>query len=264
MLHPEMKKLTKRLLRCFVNLDIIDLSDITKTPYKTSENQLENDEVDIGEETRTLAERLCEDGMEPEVNSFFDHVRLFYTLLVEKIFQKFPFSSTFLSDLRILNPSERLTYTDFPNAVVRLAKYLPQLQLCNERLDALKVEAIDFQMADLPQDTEVDAFWASLHNVKQIGTTTPTYNNLLTLVRALLSIPASNADSERCFSIVRKIDSEERSQLERSTVAALLAMKLNVDEDCFDFKPPKELLKINKSAVRNYNSDHGSYSRCQT
>ena len=32
-LHPEMKRLTKRLLRCFVNMDVIDLNDITKTPY---------------------------------------------------------------------------------------------------------------------------------------------------------------------------------------------------------------------------------------
>ena len=110
--------------------------------------------------------------------------------------------------------------------------------------------------ADLPQETEVDAFWASLHDVKQIGSSIPTYNNLLILVRALLSIPASNADSERCFSMVRKIDSAERSHLERSTVASLLSLKLNVDDDCFDYKPPEDLLKINKSAVRNYNSDH--------
>ena len=42
--------------------------------------------------------------------------------------------------------------------------------------------------------------------------------------------------------------------------AALLLMKINVDDDCFDFKPPEELLKFNKSAVRNYNAEHGSYS----
>ena len=140
---------------------------------------------------------------------FFDHVRLFYTTVVDKLIQKFPFNSTFLSELRILNPSDQVTFKDFPNAIVRLAKKLPQLQLCNdETLDTLKTEAIDFQMSDeddLPSETDVDSFWASMHQVKHITSSTPLYPNLLTLVRALLSLPASNADSERCFSMVREI-----------------------------------------------------------
>ena len=105
--------------------------------------------VDIGQEARKLVDSLCEEGMVPEVNVFFDHVRLFYITLVEKLIQKFPFNSTFLSDLRVLNPSERLTFKDFPNATVRLAKILPQLQLCgDETMDILKTEANDFQMSE--------------------------------------------------------------------------------------------------------------------
>ena len=55
-------------------------------------------------------------------------------------------------------------------------------------------------------------------------------------------------------------DSEDRSHLERTTVASLLALKLNVDEGCFSFKSPKALLQMNKSAVRQYNKEHGSYN----
>lgn len=264
LLHPEMKRLTKRLLRCFIKMDAIDLNDITKTPYDTAANQLGNDEVEVGDEAKALALGLCEEGMEVEVSSYFDHVRLFYSMLIKKLIEKFPFTSTFLSDLRILNPSQRVTYEDLPNAVVRLAKRLPQLNLSGPLLEVLKTEAIDFQMAeeeDLPQETSVDTFWADMHQVKQIGSSTPLYSHLLTLVRALLSLPASNADSERCFSMVRKVDSEERGHLERSTVASLLSLKLNIDENCYDYNPPEELLKINKSAVRKYNTEHGSYSK---
>jgi hypothetical protein len=85
--------------------------------------------------------------------------------------------------------------------------------------------------------------------------------NLLVLIRAVLAHPASIADSERCFSMVRKIDSEERSHLERSTVASLLTLKVNVDEHCYSFTPQAEL---NKSAVRRYNEAHGSYSTQDT
>ena len=71
LLHPEMNRLTKRLLRSFVHMDVIDLNDFTKTPYHIAANQLGNDEVEIGEQAWTLVDSLCEEGMEPEVNVFF-------------------------------------------------------------------------------------------------------------------------------------------------------------------------------------------------
>ena len=106
-------------------------------------------------------------------------------------------------------------YKDFPNAVVYLTKELLQLQL-TDKLDELKIEAIDFRTADevyLPQEDNMDVFWAALHEIKDMGSATPTYSKLLTLVTALLALLASNSDSECCFSIVRKINTEERSHL---------------------------------------------------
>lgn len=82
--------------------------------------------------------------------------------------KKFPFGSIVLSDLRILNPSERRTFKDFPATVVRLAKHFPQLGLSQaEKLEELKTEAIDFYLADpadLPEYTDLDKFWAALHD----------------------------------------------------------------------------------------------------
>ena len=73
---------------------------------------------------------------------------------------------------------------------------------------------------DLPNTSNI---WARRHQVKGPGSTEPTY-------AALLSLPASNADSERCFSMVKKIDSEDCSYLERSTVASLLTLKPSDDQ----------------------------------
>ena len=87
---------------------------------------------------------------------------------------------------------------------------------------------------------------------------TPMCSKLLTFLRVLLALLASNADNEHCFSIVRKIDTGERSHLHHSTVGCLLYLKLNVDDKCHDFKPSDELLKFNKSAVQLYSEEHGS------
>ena len=63
--------------------------------------------------------------------------------------KKFPFKSTLLSDLRVLNPRrEPTTLNDFPNIIVRLAQHFPQLRIGN-KLDALRTEALDFQMTNL-------------------------------------------------------------------------------------------------------------------
>ena len=171
-----MKKLIKHILRYFVHTDAIDMDDITKTPFKEPSHQLDEETLEVGEEARVLAKNLQEEGMGPEVSHFFHHIKVFYTTFVKTLMKKFPFHSTVLCDLRILNPSERRDYKEFPPAVLRLAKQFPQLGFSTtDKLEELKTEAIDFQMADaanLPEDTNI-AFWVDLHNIKQIGSTTP-------------------------------------------------------------------------------------------
>ena len=122
-LHPEMKRLTTRILRYFVDADAID--DVTKTPFKEPSSQLNDDQLEVGEEARQLDQRQREDGMGAEVDIFFHRVRLFYVTFVKTLMKKFPFGSTVLCDLRILNPSERRTLKDFPAAVLCLAKQFP-------------------------------------------------------------------------------------------------------------------------------------------
>ena len=46
---------------------------------------------------------------------------------------------------------------------------------------------------------------ARLHQVRGPGSAEPTFSTLLVLVHALLALPASNADSEHCFSMVQKL-----------------------------------------------------------
>ena len=62
--------------------------------------------------------------------------------------------------------------------MIRFAKQFPQLQL-GDKLDQLKTEDVDFQMADaqvLPNTNDVDDFWAKLHEVVGPGSTEPTYS----------------------------------------------------------------------------------------
>ena len=62
----------------------------------------------------------------------------------------------------------------------------------------------------------------------------------------------SNADSERMFSMMKKIATEFRSELNNDTICALLCTKQNSLYDCFDFLPSEEILKNAKSACCAY------------
>ncbi len=77
---------------------------------------------------------------------------------------------------------------------------------------------------------------------------------LFKLMAGLLSIPSSNADSERGFSVLRKIHTDQRSNLDHTTIVSLMPFKFNCDTCCYDTKLTEELLVKYKRAT--YKSLH--------
>ena len=129
--------------------------------------------------------------------------------------QKFPFSDSHLKDLGVLQP-EKTTASYSVDTVLGLAKRFPQHGLADpESLDQLREEFTDFKLspedlpptslykaADLTMKPRVGRFWSEVSNIKTLDGR----NRFSMLCHfGLLSIPCSNADSERGFSILRKI-----------------------------------------------------------
>ena len=84
------------------------------------------------------------------------------------------------------------------------------------------------------------------------------FPNFTRLAKCVLALPVSNADTERVFSIVRKIVTEYRTEMEQSTLCALLSCKLNSSCNCYDLETPKELLEKTKGATMDYNTAHSA------
>ena len=91
-LHPEMRRLTKRILCYFMDAAVIDKTDVTKTPYEDQNHQLDDERIEVGEKARLLAHDLRENRMGREVKSFIHSVRTFYTTFVKTLVKKFPFA----------------------------------------------------------------------------------------------------------------------------------------------------------------------------
>ena len=57
---------------------------------------------------------------------------------------------------------------------------------------------------------------------------------LVKQMTGLMSIPSSNADSERGFFNLRKIHTDKRPTLKQSTLISSMSIKLNSEECCHD------------------------------
>jgi hypothetical protein len=182
---------------------------------------------------------LAELEDEHDTKPFFSAVREFYLATIQKMLKKFPFGDSLLRDLGVLQPYKTSSYE--VSTVLRLAKRFPQLGLTSsESLEHLKEEFTDFLLS--PNDLEpastykawdpsfnayrdaesvqkpcAGSFWWKVSQMKTANEE-PRFPALCKLMFSLLSIPSSNADAERGFSILRKIHTDQRSNLDHSTI----------------------------------------------
>ena len=117
----------------------------------------------------------------------------------------------------VINPDKVTTYSF--QIVKSLAKRFPQLDLAvSESIDSLREEFMDFTLspADHPvvdtsatgvQKPKAGVFWIEVGQIMTLEGE-PRFPSLARLMAGLLSIPCSNADSERGFSILRKIHTD--------------------------------------------------------
>ena len=84
------------------------------------------------------------------------------------------------------------------------------------------------------------------------------FSRLWNVVRLILTIPHSNAEEERVFSIVRKNKTSFRSRLDpEETLASIVTVKLAMEPESVEtFNIPQEVLTAAKSATYKYKLSH--------
>ena len=106
---------------------------------------------------------------------------------------------------------------------------------------------------ELPEFSEVGQFWGKMEYLKDLFSSKPRFPVLCRIAKLCLTIPVANVDSERMFSILKKIHTEFRSELNNDTICALMCSNQNSLTDCFEYKPSENVLKDAKSACVAYN-----------
>ena len=135
------------------------------------------------------------------------------------------------------------------------------LQNLKEQFQDFKLSPSDLPMlvrykaADGVMRPKAGLFWLEVGKMTTFEGQ-PRFNLLHKLMSGLMTIPVSNADSERGFSMLRKIHTDQRSNLDHSSIVALMAMKFNVDDCCWDINLSPELLRECKKATKSYVAPH--------
>lgn len=114
-------------------------------------------------------------------------------------------------------------------------------------------DTISFELDGQPR--RLDAVWGDVIAMKTpLGVLRFAY--LGRVMAAVLSLPHSNADCERAFSMVRKVHTECRKSLNADTITAFLQCKINFDETCCNFEVTPAMLREAKHATVTYNKEH--------
>ena len=77
----------------------------------------------------------------------------------------------------------------------------------------------------------------------------PRSSKLHQLMADLLTVPCSNADAERGFSVLRKVHTDQRASFSQSTIVTLMSIKMNNSDCCIDTELSDDLLTKCKNAT---------------
>ena len=154
----------------------------------------------------------------------------------------FPLSNEVLELAPIVVPAKRANYS-----IAQLRSLVSALGY-QEYEDDIEEEWLELIAEDeVCDDVNFEEYWG------KAATTKP---RLSTLMMALMSVPHSNASSERLFSMLKKVFNDERSQLGQETLTSLLSVKVNTQGCCHDTQYDNKLLISIKQAAMTHNNHY--------
>lgn len=114
----------------------------------------------------------------------------------------------------------------------------------------------DLSGVSISPEWRADDMWVEISNLKDKSTSEQKYVYLPKIMLVILSIPHSNAEDERIFSLVMKNSTEFRPSLATKTLSDLLTQKvmsLASEHSCYEMTFSDSLLAKYKGAATAFN-----------
>lgn len=249
-LTHESIKILKAIAQNFVKSEALNDINIFNNK-KYMEFLLSLDNIYLGAECSEYIKTNLNDEEMIEVKR---NCQRFYIASVDQIVKRFPVTDPFLKALQFLSPSYALDLSK------RLhCKDLKQLSEKIEECDKYKVEE---EWRSLPiileqnereelEKMDVMDFWNRISKLKKIDNSYY-FPNLSLIVKYALSLPHSNAEAERIFSMVTDIKTKKRNRIGEECLSAMCILRSNFEADninCTTFQATEQHRKKMKKEL---------------
>ena len=153
-------------------------------------------------------------------------MRKFFTAVCDYILKKFPINNEVIRHASVADPRKRLE-----SKFESVSFFMDRFPLLEDKRDSIQHEFVHYQLDDLSgvsisPERRADDMWVEISNLKDKSTSEQKYVYLPKIMLAILSIPHSNAEDERIFSLVRKNSTEFRPSLATKTLSDLWIERL--------------------------------------
>ena len=251
LIHSLTENSTKLLKQIGQNfLSVQALQDIETVNPSCPRNFLPLGEVYLGPESETLLKELPKTG----VDDIRKRCLEFYIVVVEEIQKRLPIKDPMFKEMTFLCPTvalgkDRNRPTELAHLVKHFSKYIDVNDVAVEwRLlphffsedDTNKMMAMD-----------IDAMWDFIANAKDF-TDELKFSNIGKLAKLVLTLPHSNAEAERIFSIVSDVKTKKRNRIGDEALGAVAVVRSAFQAkglDCCSFKVTSTHLSLHNSDV---------------
>ncbi|XP_032690779.1 uncharacterized protein LOC116853718 isoform X2 [Odontomachus brunneus] len=236
-----MKQIGKNFLICNV---LNNISDNILNP----ENFLPVNCINVGSD--------CESFLLAECPDFYIEIKSnclqFYITAMQEMLHRFPYNDEILRELKFLDPEIALHEENrvlFPN-LTNVAKRFgisDITTLCNEWQilpsqfdDANKIVLANFEILEM---------WNTIFEKKNCNNE-PFFPNLEKLVHGVLSLPHSNAEAERIFSIVTDVKNKKRNSISITSLDSICKIRSSFQThnvECSTFQVDSRHLELHNT-----------------
>ncbi|KAL3254597.1 hypothetical protein MRX96_054130 [Rhipicephalus microplus] len=249
-------KLLRDIFSRFVNPSWLKRSpELLNLDYHSREAQKGDEDLIIGQETRTVVDKL----KPSEQQEFFEAVRHYFVTVCDYMRHKFPLTDPALLNAEVvqLKTLDTMSFRKVRFFVDSFPAMLPLQpgESKMEAVDALEVEFSKLQAQDLPphilQEERVDAQWRMVSQPRTADGRLR-FSRIAEVMLGILSIPHSNAECERLFSLVRKTRTEFRSSMSDKTLGHVLLVKCDQAGHCYNQTYTEDFLRRAKSTTTTF------------
>ncbi|CAL1678897.1 unnamed protein product [Lasius platythorax] len=228
LLQSKSKNLLSQVCRNFLKEHLKSFS--TNIVFSLKKNQKAVNEITLGSECDEYLNELTQNGDIDIVRIVRENCLTLYVTAAEEIRKRLPVNDIFLSKLQVFQPCVKNLFDDNNretsfNDVSFIAKTIGSFDE-----DALKKEWIalpsDFTMEEKQSLSKLnfDNMWKEILQRRYTNNIVK-YPNLRNILNTIRSLPNSNADPEKMFSLLNNLKTKKRNRFSSASVNAICVFK---------------------------------------